>query len=66
MCNPNGSDGTILAKIITRMKLLVSNDLGDCSYSLQGSSELISITVTVSLFFSSRMQLQETIPLRNS
>ena len=32
------------------MNLLFSNFLGDCSYSFQGSSELISITVTVSLF----------------
>ena len=41
-----------LFKIITRMKLLFSNYLGDYSYSFQGSSEfLISITVTVSLFF---------------
>ena len=37
---------------------------GDCSHSFQGSSELISITVTVSLF-SCRMELQETIALRN-
>ena len=42
---------TILVKIITRMKLLFSNRLGDYSYSFQGSSELISITVTISLFF---------------
>ena len=42
---------TILFKIITRMKLLVSNYLGDYSYRFQGSSELISITVTVSLVF---------------
>ena len=40
-----------LFKIITRMKLLFSNYLGDYSYSFQGSSEIISITVTVSLFF---------------
>ena len=33
------------------MKLLFSNYLGDYSYSFQGSSKLISITVTVSLFF---------------
>ena len=39
---------TILFKIITRMKLLFSKYLGDYSYSFQGSSELISITVTVS------------------
>ena len=42
---------TILFKIIARMKLLFSNNLGDCSYGFQGSSELIGITVTVSLFF---------------
>ena len=42
---------TILFKIITRMKLLSSNHLGDCSYSFQGSSEIICITVTVCLFF---------------
>ena len=41
----------ILFKILTRMKLQFSNSLGDYSYSFQGSSELISITVTVSLFF---------------
>ena len=45
------------------MKLLISNYLGDYSYSFQGSSELISITVTVSLF-SCRMELQEIIPLK--
>ena len=56
---------TILFKIITRMKLLFSNYLGDYSYSFQGSSELISTTVTVFLF-SCRLQLQETIPLRHS
>ena len=42
---------TILFKIITRMKLLFSNYLGDYSYSFRGSSELINITVTASLFF---------------
>ena len=42
---------TILFKIITRMKLVFPNYLGDYSYSYQGSSELISITVPVSLFF---------------
>ena len=41
---------TILFKIITRIKLLFSNYLGDYSYSFQGSVELICITVTVSLF----------------
>ena len=55
---------TILFKIITRMKLLFSNYLGGYSYSFQGSSELISITVTVSLFFLQNA-LQEIIPLRN-
>ena len=53
---------TILFKIITRMKLLLSNYLGDYSYRFQGLSELSSITVTVSLF-SSSMQLQEEFPL---
>ena len=48
------------------MKLLFSNCLGDCSYSFQGFSKLNSITVTVSLFLFSRMQLQERIRLRNS
>ena len=43
------------------MKLLFSNYLGDCSYSFQGFSELICMTVTVSMF-SSRMQLQERNP----
>ena len=47
------------------MKLIFSSYLGDCSYSFQGSSELISITVTFSLF-ACRMELQERIPLRNS
>ena len=47
------------------MKLLFLNYLGDYSYSFQGSSELFSITVTVSLFFL-QMQLQEIIPLRYS
>ena len=47
------------------MKLLFSNYLGDYSYSFQGSSELISITVTVSLF-SSRKELQEIVPFGNS
>ena len=42
---------TILFKIITRMNFLFSNYLGDYSYSFQGSSEFISITVTVSLLF---------------
>ena len=50
---------TILFKIITRMKLVFSNYLGD--YSFQRSSEIICITVTVSLFYI-RMQLQEVIP----
>ena len=55
----------ILLKITTRVKLfLFWNSLGDYSYSFQGSSGLISITVTVSLL-SSRTQLQERIPLRN-
>ena len=52
---------TILFKIITRMKLLFSNYLGDYSYRFQGSSELISITVTFSLFF-----LQTAITGNNS
>ena len=33
------------------MKFLFSNYLGDYSYGFKGSSELFSITVTVSLFF---------------
>ena len=56
---------TILFKIITCMKLLFSNYLGDYSYSFQGSSELIRITVTVSLVFLAECMLQEIIPLRN-
>ena len=52
---------TILCKIITRMNFLFR----DCSYSFQGSSELNSITVSVSLF-SSKTQLREIIPLRSS
>ena len=43
------------------MKLLFSNYLEDYSDSFQRSSELISITVTVSLF-SLTMQLQEEFP----
>ena len=46
---------------ITRMKLLSSNHVGDCSYSFQGSSELISIAVTVSLLF-----LQNAVTGKNS
>ena len=41
---------TILCQRITRMKLVFSNYSRDCSYSFQGSSELISVTVAVSLF----------------
>ena len=52
-------------KIITRMKLLFSNYLGGYRYSFQGSSELISITVTASLLFSENT-LQEIIAPRNS
>ena len=48
---PVSGANTILLEILTRMKLLFSNYLGDYSYSFQGSSEIISITVTVSLFF---------------
>ena len=46
-------------------EILFLNYLGGYSYSFQGSSELISITVTASLF-SSRNSLPEIIPLRNS
>ena len=46
------------------MKLLFSNYLGGYSYSFQGSSELISITDTVSLF-SQQNALQEIIPPGN-
>ena len=53
---------TILLKIITCMKFSFSNYLGGYSYSFQGSFELNSITAAVSLFFSSRMQLQEILP----
>ena len=35
---------------MTRMKLQFPNYLGDYRYSFQGSSELISITVRVSVF----------------
>ena len=49
--------------MIARMKVLLSNYLGDYSCSFWGSSDLVSITVTLS--FSSRMQLQEIILLRN-
>ena len=45
-------------KIITRMKLLFSNYLGDYSYSFQGSSELIALQLQFPSL-SSRMQLQE-------
>ena len=53
---------TILLKIITRMKLLFSNYLGYYSYSFQGSSELISITVTVSLFFLAERSYRKEFP----
>ena len=53
-----------LFKIITRMTLLFLNYLEDYSYSYQGSSELTCNTVTVPCS-SSRMQLQERIPLEN-
>ena len=43
------------------MKLFFSNYLGDYSYTFQGSFELISITVTVSLFF-----LQNAVTGKNS
>ena len=52
---------TILFKIITRIQFLFSKYLGDYSYSFQGSSELISITVKVSLFF-----LQNVVTGKNS
>ena len=39
--------GTILFKIITRIKLLFSNYLGRYSYSFRARQELISVTVTV-------------------
>ena len=43
---------TILFKIIARMKILIfANYLGGYRYSFQVSSELIRITVAVSLFF---------------
>ena len=61
----NSFRNAILFKIITRMKLLFSNYLGDYSYSFQGSSELISITVTVSLFFF-QIGVTGIISLRNS
>ena len=46
---------------MTRMKLFFLVYLGDYSYSFQRCSGLISITVTIFLFFSIRMQLQEII-----
>ena len=46
------------------MKLLSSNYLGDYSYSFQGSFEWVSITVTVSLFFSLNADTK-IIPLKN-
>ena len=48
----------IIFELFRRLQLQLS--------AFQGSSELITITVTVSLFFSCRMELQEIIPLRNS
>ena len=53
--------GTILFKIITRIKLFFSNYLGDYSYSFQGSVELICITATVSLLL-----LQNAVTENNS
>ena len=47
------------------MKLVLSNYLGNYSYSCQVSSELISITVTISCFCR-RMQEQEIISLKDS
>ena len=46
-----GDTGTVLVKIIRSMRLLFSSYLGDYSYSFQGASEIISNTVTVSMFF---------------
>ena len=40
-------ENTILFKIITRIKLLISNYLGRYSYSFRARQELISVTVTV-------------------
>ena len=55
---------TSLLKIITRIKLLFSNYLGDYSYIFQGSVELICITLADPCSCS-RMQFQKIIPLRN-
>ena len=55
---------TILFKIITRMKLSFSIYLGDCSYSFQCLSNKLALQLQFP-WFSSRMQLQEIIPLRN-
>ena len=41
------------------MKVLFSNCLGDYSYSFRGSSELLCITVTVSLFLAERSCMKE-------
>ena len=42
---------TSLLKEVRVLKVILSNYLGGCSYSFQGSSELNSMTVTFSLFF---------------
>ena len=47
------------------MKLLFSNYLGDCSYSFQGSSNLLALQFQFPCF-SSKMQSQEIIPFRHS
>ena len=52
----------VFKEIITRMRLLFSNYLGDYSYSFQGSSDLISITVTVSLFFKQNALTENNFP----
>ena len=58
----------ILLKINTRMKLLFSHYLGDCSYNFQGSFELISMALALQLQFPcsfSRMELQKSSSLRH-
>ena len=51
---------SILFKIITRMKVQLSNDFGDCSYSFQGSSRTnLCYRYTCS---SSGVQIQEKKP----
>ena len=49
--DPSASLPSFSKSFYTHGSTFFSNCLGDYGYNFQGSSELISITVTVSLFF---------------